>query len=120
MAGPIIKPIAKMVASWVCSNEQETRLSGSPGAEVFGSTQASGLYPRTMSHRAASSPIFEPLTGAKSRQRVSWPLGSRARICLNCPSRSLLGKPLMKHSVVSSFFSPFQTRAWMCAAGRPR
>ena len=38
---------------------------------------------------------------------------------LELPSRSLLGKPLMKHSVVSSFLFPFQTRAWMCAAGRP-
>ena len=81
--------------------------------------QALGVYPRTMSHFAASSPIFEPLSGAKSRQSVSWPFGSRARICWNWPSRSLLGKPLMKHSVVSSFLSPFQIRAWICAAGRP-
>ena len=65
-----------------------------------------GCISRTMSHLAASSPIIESLSGTKSKQSVSWPLGSRFRICLNCPSRSLLGKPLMKHSVVSSFFPP--------------
>jgi hypothetical protein len=64
-----------------------------------------GVYPKTMSQFAASSLIFEPLSGAKSRQRLVWPLGSRLRICLNCPSSSLPGKPLMKHSVVSSFLS---------------
>ena len=46
-------------------------------------------------------------------------LGVAAPDRLNCPSRSLPAYPLTKHSVVSSFLSPFQTCTWMCAAGRP-
>ena len=53
-----------------------------------------GCIPRTMSHRDGQLADLRPLSGAKSRQRVSCPFGSRVRICLNCPSRSLLWETL--------------------------